>query len=363
MKPVSTPLSVDIAITSQCNLRCRYCSHFTGASDTGQDLAKEEWLDFFEELNRCKVLNVVLQGGEPFLRKDLKMLIDGIVRNRMRFAILSNGTLITEGMAAFLASTRRCDNVQVSIDGSTPTSHDAFRGKGNFFKTIKGIEYLQKHCVPVSVRVTIHRKNVNDLNGIARLLLEDIGLDGFSTNSASHMGLCRQNAEQVQLTTEERTLAMATLVKLNEQYSGRISATAGPLAEAKTWRLMEEAHGGKKAFIPGGGFLTGCSGPMDNIAVRSDGIMTPCSQLGHIELGRINVHDLKEVWQNHPDLKRLRERHHIALSRFEFCRACEYMNYCTGNCPALAYTLEGDENHPSPDACFKRFLAKGGRLP
>lgn len=363
MKLLSAPLSVDIAITNQCNLRCKYCSHFTGAGDVGQDLPKEEWLRFFEELNRCKVINVVLQGGEPFFRKDLKTLVDGIVRNQMRFTMLSNGTLISDEMAAFLASTRRCDSVQVSIDGSIPMTHDAFRGKGNFFKSIKGIEYLRNHQVPVTVRVTIHRKNVQDLDGIAKLLLEDIGVGSFSTNSASHMGLCRQNAEQVQLTTEERSLAMESLLKLNKKYNGRISATAGPLAEARTWLLMEKAHNEGKTSIPGGGYLTGCSGPMDTIAVRADGIMTPCSQMSHIELGQINDHDLKTVWQDHPDLKKLRERHNIPLSHFEFCRDCEYMNYCTGNCPALAYTLENDENHPSPDACLKRFLEKGGRLP
>ncbi len=86
-----------------CNLRCKYCSHFSGAGDVGRDLPAEEWLRFFEELNRCAVLNVTLQGGEPFCREDLEELIEGIVRNRMRFNILSNGTLITDEIAAFLA--------------------------------------------------------------------------------------------------------------------------------------------------------------------------------------------------------------------------------------------------------------------
>ena len=47
-------------------------------------------------------MEVTLAGGEPFIREDLKEIIGGIVRNRMRFAILSNGTLITDEMAAFL---------------------------------------------------------------------------------------------------------------------------------------------------------------------------------------------------------------------------------------------------------------------
>ena len=171
MRVMKTPRSLDLEITNRCNLRCKYCSHFTSAGDVDQDLPGEEWLQFFEELNRCAVTNVTLSGGEAFCREDLGELIQGIVRNRMRFNILSNGTLVTDEMAAFLASTGRCSGVQVSIDGSIATTHDAFRGKGNFVKAMTGIEILQKHGIPVAIRVTIHRKNVHDLEGVARLLL------------------------------------------------------------------------------------------------------------------------------------------------------------------------------------------------
>jgi SynChlorMet cassette radical SAM/SPASM protein ScmE len=329
----------------------------------GQDLPKEGWLQFFEELNRCAVMNVTLEGGEPFYRKDLNELVEGIVENRMRFNILSNGTLITDEMAAFLASTERCDGVQVSIDGSVPTTHDACRGEGNFLRAMNGIKSLQNHNVPVSVRVTIHRQNVWDLENVSKLLLEEVGLPSFSTNAASYMGLCRKNTDQVQLTVEERSLAMDTLLKLNEKYNGRISASAGPLAEGKNWLEMERALGERQEALDGRGFLSGCNGPTSQIAVRADGVMVPCIQMSHIELGRINRDNLQEVWQEHHELKRLRERHKISLTEFEFCQECEYLGYCTGNCPALAYTILGKEDHPSPDACLKRFLEAGGRLP
>ena len=329
----------------------------------GQDLPKEEWLRFFEELHCCAVMNVTLSGGEPFCRDDLTELIEGIVNSRMRFDILTNGTLITDGMAAFVASTKRCDGVQVSIDGSMPPAHDACRGKGSFLKAIQGIKTLQKYQLPVSVRVTIHRENVSDLESIARLLLEEIALPGFSTNAASYLGLCRQNTDQIQLAAEDRSFAMVTLLGLNRKYNGRISGAAGPLAEMQNWVAMEEARQQQRDRIPGGGYLTGCGGPMSKMAVRADGVMVPCIQLSHLELGQINKDALQEVWKEHPELGRLRIRRDIPLSKFEFCRGCEYVNYCTGNCPALAYTIVGFENHPSPDACLKRFLEAGGRLP
>lgn len=363
MKLIPTPRKVDIEITSRCNLRCKYCFHFSSPSDVVDDLPKEEWFVFFEELRDCAVTEVCLSGGEPFIREDLGGIINSIISNRMRFHILSNGTLITDDIAALIASTRRCNEVQVSIDGSVSITHDSFRGKGSFYKAVEGIKHLLNHKVPVGVRVTIHKQNVDDLENIARLLLEDIGLPSFSTNSASYMGLCRKNPDQILLSSDERTRAMKTLLKLTEKYEGRIGALAGPLAEARDWLEMEQALKQGLTALPNRGYLTGCGGPMDTIAVRADGVLIPCSQLPHIELGRINRDNLKDIWQNHPELNRLRQRNLIPLSDFEFCRGCDYINYCTGNCPALAYTLYGNENHPSPDTCLRRFLEEGGRLP
>ena len=358
-----TPKGIDIDITNRCNLRCRYCYHFESAGDGGGDLPPREWIRFFGELNRCAVTEVTMAGGEPFIRKDLKEIIGGIVSNRMRFSILSNGTLIDDDMAAFLSATGRCNTVQVSIDGSVPVTHDSMRGRGSFVKAAEGIRTLQRHNVPVAVRVTIHRKNVHDLESVARLLLDDLGLSGFSTNSASYMGLCRKNAEMVQLTVGERTLAMETLMRLNERYDGRIQAMAGPLAEAQHWSEMERARRKGLPTLPGGGALTGCGCIFQKMGVRSDGVMVPCTMLSHIELGRINQDDLREVWQGHEELRRLRARSGMALSEFSFCEGCPYTGYCAGNCPGVAFSMMGDPYHPAPDACLRRFLEEGGRLP
>jgi SynChlorMet cassette radical SAM/SPASM protein ScmE len=363
MQLMRTPKSVDISITNRCNLRCRYCYHFESAGDVAADLPAEEWLQFFEELNRCAVMEVTLAGGEPFIREDLREIIGGIVRHRMRFGILSNGTLIDDDMAAFLASTGRCNYVQVSIDGSMPVSHDAMRGQGSFAKALRGLMILQRHGVRAAVRVTIHRKNVRDLEGVAKLLLEDIGLSSFGTNSAGAMGLCRKNAEMVNLSTEERTLAMETLLRLTKKYNGRIQAMAGPLAEAKGWLEMEAARLERRPQMPNRGFLTACGCYREHLAVRADGAITPCTMLSHIELGRINRDNLAELWRGHSDLNVLRERSCIPLGQFSFCAGCPYVNYCTGNCPGLSYAIVGEVNHPSPDACLRKFLAEGGRLP
>ena len=358
-----TPRRIDIEITAQCNLNCDYCYFFDNPEVGYRDLPLQEWLRFFEECGQLGIMQLSLAGGEPFCRKDLKALLDGIVSNRMRYSLLSNGGLINDDITAFIAATNRCDYVQVSIDGSRPEIHDACRGKGSWDGAVRGIRTLKRHKIPISARVTIHRHNVHDLAEIARMLLEDLELDSFGTNVAGYLGACRGNSGNVLLTINEREQAMESLLRLDGKYPGRIMAEAGPLAEARMWHQMKQAKEEGAPASTDGGRLTGCGCTNSQIAVRADGAIVPCCMLPQMELGRINWDSLAEVWQNSRDLNTLRTRSSIPLCSFSYCLGCEYIPYCTGNCPGLAYSLTGVVNHPSPDACLRNFLATGGRMP
>jgi len=361
-KVMRSPRTVHLEISSKCNLRCHYCYYFDNDAVDYTNLPTEQWLQFFVELGRLAVMNVSLAGGEPFLRPDLRELIEGIIQNKMRFCILSNGTLIDDQIAEYIAGTHRCNYVQVSIDGASAKVHDSCRGKGSFVKAVSGIKTLQRHNVPVAVRVTLHHHNVHDIENIACFLLDELGISSFGTNSAGYIGACRKNAGEVLLTNEDRQIAMHDLLNLSQKYPGRIAASAGPLYEAEYWRKMEAARLNRDPAFPNCGHLTACGCPFSEISVRADGIIIPCSMLAHMVLGRINQDSLQDVWLNNPELNQLRRRRKIPLNELDFCRGCNYMQYCTGNCPGTAFNLTGDTNSPSPDACLRKFLAEGGNL-
>ncbi|MFC1494715.1 SynChlorMet cassette radical SAM/SPASM protein ScmE [Thermodesulfobacteriota bacterium] len=360
---MSTPREVDIEITSKCNLRCKYCYFFDNPDPVYIDLPADEWIRFFRELSECRVMYITLVGGEPFIRKDLPEIINGITENRMRFSILSNGSLINDETARFIKKTGRCDIVQVSLDGSRPETHDILRGEGSFAGAIRGLEILKKNNVPVTIRVTVHRHNIEDLENIAYMLLEKLEIPSFSTNSAGVLGSCRLNTDDIVLTINEREEAMKKLLYLSAKYPGRITAEAGPLAEALHWNQMIEASKGNNSTIEQEGYLTGCGCSQSKIAVRSDGTIIPCSMLTNMEMGKINKDSIKDLWQNSPTLIKLRNRKRIALDTFESCKDCEYIKYCTGNCPGIAYSTTGEVDYPSPDACLKKFIDEGGKVP
>jgi SynChlorMet cassette radical SAM/SPASM protein ScmE len=197
---------------------------------------------------------------------------------------------------------------------------------------------------------------VDDLENAARLLLEDLGLPSFSTNSAGYFGNCRKNADDIMLTHSDRIKAMKTLVELNKKYNGRIGAAAGPLAEAKHFKKMQKAFDNHAPAFPKGGHLSACGCYYNKLSIRCDGGITPCTMLPNIILGLINKDKIIDIWQNNSALTELRQREKIELSDFEFCHGCDFTDYCTGNCPGLAYNYTQVVNHPSPDACYRNFL-------
>ena len=349
-----TPRAVDLELTSRCNLACRYCYYLDNEGVEYQDLPTERWLAFIRELGEARVMSVCLSGGEALLRDDIFTLIDEIVANRMRFELLSNGIALTAEVAARLKATGRCNHVQISLDGSRAEIHEIMRGPGSFSPALAAIRNLQAAEVPVTVRVTVHAGNIEDLPTLARLLLEELKLPGFSTNAISSLGSNAKYGEEIFLDPAQRLKAMQVLAELDANYPGRIEAAAGPLADWKMFHGLRQARQSRQP-IPGRGRLVGCGCVFNRLAVRADGAYIPCVMLPQMVLGFIGEDPLAEVWQDAGILNQLRERTAISLGSFQECRGCDYQLSCTGNCAGAALSLLGDANRPSPDACLRRF--------
>ncbi|MCD4743545.1 MAG: SynChlorMet cassette radical SAM/SPASM protein ScmE [Desulfobacteraceae bacterium] len=361
----AAPKSLDLALTGKCNLQCAYC-FYNDEMNLRPDVDKETWLKFFKELGSLAVRDATLSGGEIFVRPDLWELIDGLVTNRMRYSINTNGTLITEKtLRSFEQGKRRIrlDSIQVSIDGSCAEVHDKSRGQGTFKKAIQGLRLLKEAKFPVTVRATINRHNVDDLNNIARLLLEDIGIPSFSTNDAMPMGSGCENQPEITLTPQQQVQTMKDLAGLAEKYDGRVTAMAGPLAKWRSYQEMEHAmKTGEKSTRWQMGYLTACGCMFNKLSVHHDGIITPCNMLTKLEMGKINTDSFSEIWQQHQTLKDLKDRRKIPMTQVPGCEDCEWAEFCNGSCPGLAFEMTGDFNLANPHDCYRKFLRETGGI-
>ncbi len=351
----SRPKEVDISLTGKCNLECSYC-FYADEMNALSDLSTEQWKSCFRELGELAVQRLTLSGGEIFARPDLFELIDSIVKNRMRYSILTNGTLITEEtINSFNEGKRfkRLDSIQVSIDGSRAEIHDRSRPPRSFERAVKGLRLLKNAGFPVTVRVTINHHNVNDLENIARLLIDDIGLNGFTTNEAEQMGTASCFGQDVVLSEDERRQAMRSLVAINGQYEGRIAAQAGPLCRASFFAEIEERFSKGETGVPGRGTLCSCGGVFNKMAILHDGTMVPCNMLPTLTMGMVGVNPVREAWLNHPSINMVRQRRQIPLNTLDTCRDCEYAGFCTGGCPAGVMSKFGKLNAIDPVYCYK----------
>jgi SynChlorMet cassette radical SAM/SPASM protein ScmE len=349
---------VDIALTGRCNLRCGYCFYadeMVGLSD----LPTERWLAVFEELGGLAVQRVTLSGGEVFTRRDFWELVDGVIDGRLRYSLLSNGTLITEQtIAAFEQGKRRprLDSIQVSIDGSRAEIHDRSRPPRSFDAALRGLRLLKEAGLPVTVRVTVNAHNVEDLPAIARLLLEDVGLPGFSTNEAEQMGSARCQGESITLSREQRARATTLLEELNEHYGVRIGASAGPLAAARQYAEIDAALARGETGLPGRGTLCSCGGVFSKMAILHDGTMAPCNMLPQLTMGTVGTHSLQEAWLHHPSINVMRQRRTIPLDSLPECEGCAYTGFCAGGCPAAVMARTGRLNAADTTACYRSHI-------
>jgi SynChlorMet cassette radical SAM/SPASM protein ScmE len=354
------PQAVDIALTGRCNLTCQHCYYADEMVARG-DLPTQTWLTFFEELRDAGAMQVTLTGGEVFTRRDIWELIDGVVRNKMRFCILTNATLITDQVAARLAQFhRRIDYIQVSVDGSKPETHDALRGKDAFRRTMRGIAALKHYQLPWTVRVTVSKLNLYDLKATMDMLYNDLGLQQFGANEAYPMGAGQCNHNALEMTREERRESFRIMQEFERAHPGVArGASAGPLLMAELIEKVNHAREtGDFAAPYRTGCFTGCNIMWQSLAVLHDGTYVPCHQLPHIALGKIGQDALRDVWRNAPGLAMLRERHSISLETDPRCAGCQYQQYCTGGCPGVAFSLTGAVNRANPRDCYRAYVAE-----
>lgn len=361
---MASPRSVDIAITGRCNLKCRYC-YYADEMVALSDLPTKKWLSFFEQLGVLGVMRVCITGGEPFTRHDLFELIDGVTANRMRYNILTNGTLINEEILAKFNEVeprrRRLDYIQISIDGSCAEIHNISR-PGSFDRAIRAVRLLKAANFPLAVRITINRHNIHDLENTVSLLLDDIGLPSVGTNEVASIGAGCENREHMVLSAQERLEAMQILKDLNIRYPGRLQAQAGPQAKTQGYTEMEKARAtGIKTNRWGMGYLTGCGCAFSKLSILHDGTIVPCHILHGLHIGNISTSSIQVVWHDSPVLEALRARRQIPMDQVEGCEDCEWNAYCNGSCPGTAYEFYGDINRANPQDCYRRFLFELGQ--
>ena len=216
MKIFSAPEKVTLNTTNRCNLRCLYCGVSSTKNAPG-DLRLAEWKSLVDELARIKVFNLLISGGEPFMRADFFELLQHILQYPFRISINTNATLIDEKIVSLLSANRRLENIQISLDGADSSTHDYIRGQGSFKKILKGIGLLQKYHIPFSFYVVVCRNNRDHLEKIVDLA-QKVNASQITFSALLPQGSAIENFQTLNLTFSEQKKVEAELRQLKKSY-------------------------------------------------------------------------------------------------------------------------------------------------
>jgi molybdenum cofactor biosynthesis enzyme MoaA len=168
---------------TRCNIACRHCFISCGPKDTRHAfMTVEQVRETLAAAERQGVREYYMTGGEPFLHPDLHALV-ALTLKQGPLTILTNGILIDEAEAAWVAETQRSAaysfDLRVSLDGSTAELNDPIRGKGTFEKITLGIRRLAEQGVNPIITVTEVYEGMGNAKGRAEFLafLHRIGLE------------------------------------------------------------------------------------------------------------------------------------------------------------------------------------------
>lgn len=76
-------------------LICKHCfQNSSPDSNLYHEIDSLKWLDIFRQIESCKMHNIILSGGEIMAYPQFLEVFNEIVKRRISFAVLTNGTLI-----------------------------------------------------------------------------------------------------------------------------------------------------------------------------------------------------------------------------------------------------------------------------
>ena len=227
MKMDHIPRLVFWELTKKCNLNCIHCRAESENSQYEGELSLDEIKSVINNISASYSPIMVLTGGEPLYRTDIFQIASYAAEKGLKTALASNGTLIDLSIAEKIrdAYIRR---VSISLDGSTPETHDGFRGiPGSFDMALRGIDFLKEAGVEFQINTTISRRNVHEIEDIMKLA-ERIGAKALHIFMLVPVGCGVEIAESEMISKEKYEEVLNWFYDRSRETSLELKATCAP---------------------------------------------------------------------------------------------------------------------------------------
>lgn len=174
------PFFLEINLTERCNLHCVYCRANSGGKKR-LNVDPQLLTQALEESYEFGVARITISGGEPTLYSNFDYAIELLSIFQNRWALLTNGTVITRIIAKKLreAGVR---NVQISVAGLDPATDTEHRGiRESLQRSVRGLRYLADEGVHTTLGFNVTSANVHQVDQLSRFC-ESVCVDEIKLN-------------------------------------------------------------------------------------------------------------------------------------------------------------------------------------
>ncbi|MGD0731239.1 MAG: TIGR04053 family radical SAM/SPASM domain-containing protein [Terracidiphilus sp.] len=362
-----TPFLAIWEVTQSCDLACKHCRAAAQPIAHPDELSTAEGKALIDQIAAMHVPIFVFTGGDPLKRKDVFELIRYAAEKGVMVALTPSATPLLTREAIFKLKEAGLVRLGISLDGSTPEIHDAFRGlPGAWARTIQAIEWANEAGIPIQVHSTISRHNAHDLDNLCALF-EKLAIVMWNVFFLVPVG--RGQLGDL-LSGEEFEQVFGKIYELSHRVSFQIKTT-----EAMHYRRyllqhnLEEkrmGHGHPQGAVAGKPAAYEPGAPTADAQTRTASWATRrvndgkgflfVSHVGNvypsgflpIHAGNVRQTPLQEIYRDSPIFKSLRD-----TSKLEGkCGACEYKEICGGS-RARAYAVTGDPLAQEPCCIYQ----------
>lgn len=319
-------------ITMGCNMQCKHCG--SGCMEPLSDeLTTLESLDLARQLGEMGFQWITLSGGEPFIRKDWHLILNELRQNGVVPNMISNGWLIDEEILK-RARANHVGTIAISLDGLEET-HDYMRKKGAFKHVVNALKMMKELEVSGGAITTISKKNLPELPGIKKLLLE-LGVHYWQLQIGLPMGNFKDRRHMILEPGQVDDVIDFTYDTMKEGQITIYPADCLGYYNIKELQVRQDAH--KSAGLP---IWTGCNAGKRSLGILHNGQILGCTSIRDREFieGSIRERPLKEIWED--ETKFTWNRNATKASLDGKCKVCKYGDVCLGGCPNTRLTMNG----------------------
>jgi len=345
--------SLQWSVTGRCNFKCRHCYMDAGSGQLGE-ISHEAAMSIIDQMDGCGIGEVLLTGGEPFVRSDIWDIIGRLTEKGIRIdQIYTNGWLVNEKVLDRLSELGQKPEFSMSLD--CIGWHDWMRGvKGAEERVLNAIRLCNEKGFTASVETCVHRGSLASLRDTIRLMGEmNVRI---KVGSVMNTEQWKKMGEGYGLSDEEYFEAMLRQIEWFFEDGMPADLKLGSVISLRKgstdFKVIAEKFDGSEKC----GERPVCGAARMNAYITPDARLLPCMPMlswdGYTRFKSILETGLQEGLTDSFYMSFLTTKVKNLFEKNSGCGSCEYRLRCGGGCRACAMVDTGDMYGCDPGQCF-----------